>query len=74
MLAQRWRDVHSTNEIKLFLQANLGVSTTGAQRWPDVVQPTLVICAILYVGPTLVQRCKANKIKATDFQFSSNTR
>ena len=73
MLAQRWRDVDQPTKWTFFFTANLGVSTTRTQRWPDVVQPTFVICAILYVGPMLALRCKANKIKGTGFQFSSNT-
>ena len=64
--------INQRNE-PFFLTANLGVSTTRTQRWPDVVQPTFVICSILYVGSTLALRCKANKIKGTDLQFSSNT-
>ena len=48
--------------------------TTRAQRWPDVVQPTFLICANLYVGRLLALRCKSYKIKGTDFQFSSKTR
>ena len=57
MLTQSWRDVpQPTEKNLLFLLANLGVSTTRVQRWPEVPQPTFVICAILYVGPTLAQR------------------
>ena len=59
--------INQLNKPFVFL-ANLGVSTTRAQCWPDVVQPTFVICAILYVGPTLALHCKPNKIKGTDFQ------
>ena len=74
MLTQSWRDVAQPTEKNLFLLANPGVSTTRVQRWPEVPQPTFVIWAILYVGPTLAQRWKAKKIKGTDFLFSSNTR
>ena len=60
MLAQRWHNVAQPcmQRNKTILIAHFGVSTIRDQRWPDVVQPTIVICAInsLFlpnVGPTL---------------------
>ena len=63
----------SANDTKLFLLAK-------KWRWPNVGpmlfnQPNAnnFGSAILYVGPTLALRCKANTIKDVAFQFSSRT-
>ena len=52
MMAQRCpMMLNQRNDI--FISANLGGRPTRAQRWPDVVKQTIMISAIIYVGPTL---------------------
>ena len=69
MLVQRWPDVLQPTTQNPFYYKN-------KWRWPNVGQMLFnqpyknnFISAILYAGPTLALRCKANPIKGVAFQI-----